>query len=100
MSATSATSLMASARDRVKYLSPVPSDINISQALTALPISAIAADAGILPEELDPYGSDKAKVHLSVRDRLKDQKDGALTGGSVSCRAELLVESVNRRTCD
>jgi formyltetrahydrofolate synthetase len=55
---------------------PVPSDIDIAQAATPLPITQIAAEAGILPEELELYGKSKAKVHLSVRDRLKDAPNG------------------------
>jgi Formate--tetrahydrofolate ligase len=77
MSAPAAvTPLVAEARDRVHYLSSVPSDINISQALKHIPITKIAADCGILESELAPYGDDKAKVSLAVRDRLKDVKDG------------------------
>ena len=59
-----------------KTLVPVPSDIEIAQAATPIPIDRIAADAGILPEELELYGKSKAKVHLSVRDRLKDAPNG------------------------
>src|SRR4029079_170207 len=55
---------------------PVPSDIDIAQAATPLPISQIAAEAGILPDELELYGKSKAKVHLSVRDRLKASPNG------------------------
>ncbi len=33
-------------------------------------------EAGILPEELDLYGKTKAKVHLSIRDRLKNSPNG------------------------
>jgi len=57
-------------------LTPVPSDIEIAQAATPLPIGQIAAEAGILPDELELYGKSKAKVHLSVRDRLKDAPNG------------------------
>src|SRR5579862_4501104 len=57
-------------------LTSVPSDIQIAQAATPLPIDQIASEAGILPEELDLYGKTKAKVHLSVRDRLKDVPNG------------------------
>jgi formyltetrahydrofolate synthetase len=57
-------------------LSRVPSDIEIAQAATPLPISQIASEAGIRPEELDLYGNTKAKVHLSIRDRLKDSPNG------------------------
>lgn len=55
---------------------PVPSDIEISQAAEVIPITKIAEEAGILDEELLPYGKNKAKVSLDVRERLKDQKDG------------------------
>ena len=55
---------------------PVPSDIDIAQAATPLPIAQIAAEAGILPDELEVYGKSKAKVHLSVRDRLKNAPNG------------------------
>lgn len=41
---------------------PVPSDIEVSQAITPVPITQIAAEAGIKPEELEPYGHYKAKV--------------------------------------
>src|SRR5580698_7695822 len=57
-------------------LASVPSDIEIAQAATPLPIDQIASEAGILPEELEAYGKTKAKVHLSVRDRLKDAPNG------------------------
>ncbi|HTR38269.1 MAG TPA: formate--tetrahydrofolate ligase [Bryobacteraceae bacterium] len=57
-------------------LERVPSDIEIAQAATPLPIDKIAAEAGILPEELDLYGKSKAKVHLDIRDRLKDVPNG------------------------
>ena len=57
-------------------LTRVPSDIDIAQAATPLPIGQIASEAGILPEELDLYGQTKAKVHLSIRDRLKDSPNG------------------------
>ncbi|HTC36554.1 MAG TPA: formate--tetrahydrofolate ligase [Bryobacteraceae bacterium] len=57
-------------------LARVPSDIDIAQAATPLPIDQIATEAGILPEELDLYGKTKAKVHLSIRDRLKNSPNG------------------------
>lgn len=55
---------------------PVPSDIEVSQSITPINIATIAANAGILPDELEPYGKYKAKVSLDVRDRLKGQKVG------------------------
>jgi len=54
----------------------VPSDIEIAQSVAPLPIDRIATEAGILPEELELYGKTKAKVHLSIRDRLKDVPNG------------------------
>ena len=57
-------------------LTRVPSDIDIAQAATPLPIDQIASEAGILPEELELYGKTKAKVHLSIRDRLKNSPNG------------------------
>ncbi|NOZ49172.1 MAG: formate--tetrahydrofolate ligase [Chloroflexi bacterium] len=55
---------------------PVPSDIDIAQSIEPLPITQIAEEIGILPEELELYGNKKAKVTLSVRDRLADLPDG------------------------
>ncbi len=60
----------------MNILTRVPSDIEIAQAATPLPINQIASEAGILPEELDLYGKTKAKVHLSIRDRLKNSPNG------------------------
>jgi methylenetetrahydrofolate dehydrogenase (NADP+)/methenyltetrahydrofolate cyclohydrolase/formyltetrahydrofolate synthetase/formate--tetrahydrofolate ligase len=57
-------------------LARVPSDIDIAQAATPIPIDKIAAETGILPDELELYGKSKAKVHLSVRDRLKNTPNG------------------------
>ncbi|HUA25789.1 MAG TPA: formate--tetrahydrofolate ligase [Steroidobacteraceae bacterium] len=54
----------------------VPSDIEIAQGATPLPIGELAAKAGILPEELEYYGRHKAKVRLSVRDRLRNAPNG------------------------
>ncbi|WP_420627928.1 formate--tetrahydrofolate ligase [Candidatus Leptofilum sp.] len=54
----------------------VPSDIEIAQEATPLPITQIAEEVGLLPEELVPYGVDKAKVKLSVRERLADRPNG------------------------
>ncbi len=54
----------------------VPSDIEISRAATCKPITEIAAAAGIQPQELEPYGDIKAKVRLSILDRLADRPNG------------------------
>src|SRR3954471_2739982 len=52
------------------------SDLEIAQEASLRPISAIAADLGLLEEELEPYGRTKAKVSLSVLERLRDQPTG------------------------
>jgi len=55
---------------------PVPSDIEIAQEATLKPISLIAEEVGLQPEELEMHGEYKAKVRLSVLKRLKDVPDG------------------------
>ncbi|MCS7040447.1 MAG: formate--tetrahydrofolate ligase, partial [Anaerolineae bacterium] len=55
---------------------PVPSDIEIAQSVTPIPIRQIAEEAGLLPEELELFGNYKAKVHLEVRERLADRPNG------------------------
>ncbi|MFZ5822431.1 MAG: formate--tetrahydrofolate ligase [Chloroflexota bacterium] len=57
---------------------PVPSDIDIAQEQMehAKPITQIAEELGILPEELELYGSHKAKIKLEILERLKDRPDG------------------------
>ncbi|CAG03593.1 unnamed protein product, partial [Tetraodon nigroviridis] len=57
-------------------LTPVPSDIEISRAHTPKPVSQLAKEIGLLPEELEVYGRSKAKVRLSLLDRLHNQPDG------------------------
>ena len=57
-----ASSVTAEALARVTFQKPVPSDIAVSQSVEPLHISKIAEAAGILPEELELYGSYKAKV--------------------------------------
>jgi len=55
---------------------PVPSDIEISRAAKCRPITEVAAAAGILPDELEPYGDVKAKVRLAISQRLAEEPDG------------------------
>jgi formate--tetrahydrofolate ligase len=57
---------------------PVPSDLAIAQSVAPLPISEVAAAAGILPDELELHGPSMAKVSLSVRDRLSARAPGRL----------------------
>ncbi len=55
---------------------PVPSDIDIAQEAVLKPILVVAEEVGLLPEELEYHGEFKAKVRLSVLERLKDVPDG------------------------
>lgn len=54
----------------------IASDLDIAQAATCKHIHEIAAGLGIHEDELDLYGRSKAKVDLSVLDRLKDRPNG------------------------
>ncbi len=45
----------------------MPSDLEIAQSATLLPIAAIAARLGVGDNRLIPYGKHKAKIHLDVR---------------------------------
>jgi methylenetetrahydrofolate dehydrogenase (NADP+) / methenyltetrahydrofolate cyclohydrolase / formyltetrahydrofolate synthetase len=61
---------------KLKRRSPVPSDIEIAQEAELKPISQVAEELGLLPDEYDPYGKYIAKVNLSVLERLADVPDG------------------------
>jgi methylenetetrahydrofolate dehydrogenase (NADP+) / methenyltetrahydrofolate cyclohydrolase / formyltetrahydrofolate synthetase len=52
------------------------SDIEIAVAQTPKPITALAEEIGVKPEELESYGRYKAKVELSILERLKGRKNG------------------------
>jgi formate--tetrahydrofolate ligase len=54
------------------------SAIEIANFAELLPITEVAAAAGILPDELVPFGRDRGKVKLSILDRLAAQPDGKL----------------------
>ena len=54
------------------------SSLEIAQAAVMRPIVDVAADAGILPDELELYGRYKAKVDLSILERLADLPDAKL----------------------
>jgi formyltetrahydrofolate synthetase len=56
----------------------LPSSLEIAQAATLRPIDEIAAHAGLEPDEVEPYGRTKAKIDLSVLERLRDAPDGKL----------------------
>jgi formate--tetrahydrofolate ligase len=54
------------------------SSLEIAQEAVLQPIEQIAERAGLEPDEIEAYGRYKAKVSLSVIDRLKDVADGKL----------------------
>jgi len=56
----------------------MPSSLEIAQEATLRPIAEIAEELGLQPDEYDLYGKYKAKVDLSVVDRLADRPDGKL----------------------
>ncbi len=56
----------------------MPSSLRIAQEAALRPITEIAAAAGLEPDEIEQYGRYKAKVNLSVLDRLADRPNGKL----------------------
>ncbi|NXX85337.1 C1TM protein, partial [Urocolius indicus] len=61
---------------QLQPLSPVPSDIEISRAQSPKAVDVLAKEIGLLTDEIEIYGQTKAKVRLSLLERLKDQPDG------------------------
>lgn len=55
---------------------PVPSDIAVSRAQHPKLINKVAAEIGITPVELEPFGAYKAKVSLDVLNRLQHRRNG------------------------
>src|SRR6201987_73941 len=54
------------------------SSLEIAQEAVLQPIESIAPEAGLEPGETEPYGRHKAKIALSVRERLADRPEGKL----------------------
>jgi formate--tetrahydrofolate ligase len=57
---------------------PMPSSLEIAQSAALRPIDEVSAELGLLPEEVDLYGRFKAKIDLSVLDRLSARPDAKL----------------------
>lgn len=55
---------------------PVPSDIEIARAQKPKDIAVLAKEIGLEPREVSLYGNKKAKISLSVLDRLKENEVG------------------------
>jgi methylenetetrahydrofolate dehydrogenase (NADP+)/methenyltetrahydrofolate cyclohydrolase/formyltetrahydrofolate synthetase len=60
---------------KLKLLDNVPSDIEIAVAQTPKPVVDVAEEMGLIPDEVESYGKYKAKIELSVLERLKERKD-------------------------
>jgi formate--tetrahydrofolate ligase len=56
----------------------MPSSLEIAQEALLRPITEIAEAAGLLADEIEPYGRYKAKIDLGVLDRLADHPDAKL----------------------
>jgi formate--tetrahydrofolate ligase len=56
----------------------MPTSLEIAQDAALRPILDVADDAGLLPEEVEPYGRYKAKVDLRVLERLAERPDAKL----------------------
>jgi formyltetrahydrofolate synthetase len=54
------------------------SSLEIAQGTEPAPIEEVAERCGLEPDEVEPYGRDKAKVSLSVIQRLAEVTDGKL----------------------
>ena len=54
------------------------SGLEIAQDAVLQPVADIAASAGIQDDELEQFGRYRAKIELSLLDRLKDRPDGKL----------------------
>jgi formate--tetrahydrofolate ligase len=54
------------------------SSLEIAQEAVLTPIDEIASNAGLQDDEVEPYGRYKAKISLSVLDRLAGRTDGKL----------------------
>lgn len=60
----------------LKLQTPVPSDIAVSRAQQPKQITHLANEIGIAAHELEPYGAYKAKVNLSLLNRLEHRRNG------------------------
>jgi formyltetrahydrofolate synthetase len=59
-------------------MTTIPSSLDIAQDATLRPILEVAEETGLLPDEVETYGRYKAKVDLSVLERLSDRPDAKL----------------------
>eukprot|EP00918_Siedleckia_nematoides_P092702 GHVU01203478.1.p2 GENE.GHVU01203478.1~~GHVU01203478.1.p2 ORF type:complete len:189 (-),score=46.95 GHVU01203478.1:32-598(-) len=67
---------MAYRNDKLQLQVPVPSDIEISDSVKPMKIQEMAKGMGIIDTEFIPYGDVKAKINLTILDRLKNKPNG------------------------
>ena len=60
----------------LQMLDKVPSDIEIAVAQTPKPVATIAYEMGVQQDEVESYGKYKAKIELSILERLSHRQDG------------------------
>ena len=53
----------------------MPTDLDIAHSVTPRPIADVAADLGLAPDDLEPYGRDKAKISQPTIERLLAEPD-------------------------
>ncbi|RVE47497.1 hypothetical protein evm_007908 [Chilo suppressalis] len=61
---------------RLTPISPPPSDIVIARSQKPKDIAELADEIGLSPSEVSQYGRTKAKISLSVLDRLRERSPG------------------------
>jgi len=66
----------AATPNKLNPIDPVPSDIDIAQAVKLKPITQLMDEIGLVPEDVELHGEYKAKVRLETLNRLKDMPDG------------------------
>lgn len=75
--ATATATTAAPPKPLLDIVTPTPPDIVIAQSIKPKHISQIAeGKLGLMPDEYELYGPHKAKVRLSVMDRLKGAPSG------------------------
>uniref|UniRef100_A0A8C7GGS2 C-1-tetrahydrofolate synthase, cytoplasmic n=1 Tax=Oncorhynchus kisutch TaxID=8019 RepID=A0A8C7GGS2_ONCKI len=61
---------------KLKPQKPQPSDVAIAHSFTPKTIGRLAREVGLFSEEVEPYGTTRAKVRLEALNRLKTQPNG------------------------
>ncbi|GAB1294885.1 Monofunctional C1-tetrahydrofolate synthase, mitochondrial [Apodemus speciosus] len=73
---TAASKMATALLETAASLACAQDDIEISRGQTPKAVDVLAKEIGLLADEIEIYGKSKAKVRLSLLERLKDQTDG------------------------